>query len=57
MDNSLLLSEDCKILTGIRNKNLSSITIPEGVVRIKEFAFQNNTTLKEVSFPRSLGFI
>ena len=57
MDNSLLLSEDGKILTGIRNKNLSSITIPEGVVRIKEFALQNNTTLKEVSFPRSLGFI
>ena len=50
----IILSKDQKTLTGIRNKEVSEIVIPDGVTEIGESAFYDCTSLTSVVIPDSV---
>lgn len=58
LENGLVLREEDMTILGLseeeRKKNPECIEIPEGVLAIKEEAFQNNHELKRVILPESL---
>ena len=53
-DGGLIISEDGTTVTGVANKNVTSITIPEGITTIGEKAFQNCKSLINVVLPSTL---
>ena len=57
MDEELILSEDGKTVVGIKHKDISHITIPEGVTGIGENVFWGCTLLKSIVIPDSVSSI
>lgn len=47
-------ADDGKTITGISSEFSGDIEVPEGVEKISEKAFEDNTNVKSVSFPSSL---
>ncbi len=39
------------------NRNITSVTIPEGVTEVQRYAFYNCTALKKVTLPKSIRFV
>ena len=54
MDNSLILSEDGKVLCEVRDKSIKSINIPNGVTVIGSCAFKGCTSLTSINIPNSV---
>jgi hypothetical protein len=49
MEDLLILSDDGKTVTGIKDKNAIRLSIPEGVTCIGRNAFRNCTSLESIN--------
>ncbi len=45
--------EEC-IITGLDDKSIKDLVIPEGVTEINQYAFQNDANIEKVTFPQTL---
>ena len=53
----LTFSEDGKTITGVKDKSIKSITIPDSVTSIGDYAFEFCTSLTSVTIPDSVTSI
>ena len=54
MDNLFILSDDGKTITGLRNRSVTQITIPDSVTAIGQLAFSGCTSLQSIEIPNSV---
>lgn len=54
MNEDLEKNDDDKIFKGVEDKEISEVTIPEGIEEIGDLAFYNCNNLKRVKLPKSL---
>ena len=57
MDNIFILSDDGKTITGIRNRSVTRITIPDSVTAIGSWALSGCTSLQSIDIPNSVTSI
>ena len=53
----LIVSKNGKTITGVKNKNMASVDIPDGITTIGEFAFSECNSLTEATIPDSVTSI
>ena len=54
---NLIFSEDGKTVTGVKDKGIKSVVIPDGVTSIGKIAFENCSDLTSVTIPDSVTSI
>ena len=54
MDSSLILSDDGKVIKGIKDKSVDCVSIPYGITSIGNMAFKGCTSLRSIDIPNSV---